>query len=458
MKTIDLLRMSFSSLMKRKLRTVLTVLGVIIGIASIVIMVSLGLGLRQQQMDMIEEYGGLKTINVREGNGGQSYSSQDSSNLDKKLDDSTVDLIGSLDYVEMASPILEFSAIAKTGGYTLNIYNGYGYKLDALNSMDWQFAEGEMPKEGDPLKFIYGNLILENFTDARDNYIYYDTGVLPDVDLMKAPMFTIFDTDAYYASQGSSGEISFGDADGGEQAAPKTPPKKYLIETAGVLYGTGPDDYRNYSNNVYCDLDALIPHLKKVFKGKAIPGQPTKKNGSPYKTIYYSEIMVRVDKVDNVKEVQKTIQDMGYEANSNNEWIEETKKTSQQQQAMLGGIGAVALLVAAIGIANTMMMSIYERTKEIGIMKVLGCDMGDIRSLFLIEAALIGFIGGVVGDILSFAVSMIINAVTGSKTSLIPIWLYAVGLGFAVFVGVAAGFFPSKRAMELSPLSAIRNE
>ena len=85
MKTIDLLRMSFSSLMKRKLRTVLTVLGVIIGIASIVIMVSLGLGLRQQQMDMIEEYGGLKTINVREGNGGQSYSSQDSSNLDKTL-------------------------------------------------------------------------------------------------------------------------------------------------------------------------------------------------------------------------------------------------------------------------------------------------------------------------------------------------------------------------------------
>ena len=458
MKTIDLLRMSFSSLMKRKLRTVLTVLGVVIGIASIVIMVSLGLGLRQQQMDMIEEYGGLKTITVTEGNGGQSYGTDDSKgSLDKKLDDSTVDLIRSLDHVEMASPVLTFSAIIKCGAYSLNVYNGYGYKLDALRDMNWQFSEGNLPKEGEPLKFIFGNLIKQDFRDARDNYVYYDTGVMPDVDLMKTPMFTVFDTDAYYAANGNHGfDGTPPDSEGPK--APTAPPKKYMIETAGVLYGEGPDDYRNYSGSVYCDIDALIPQLKKVFKGKAIPGQPTKKNGSPYKTIYYSQISVKVDKVDNVKEVQKTIQDMGYGADSNNEWIEETKKSSQQQQAMLGGIGAVSLLVAAIGIANTMMMSIYERTKEIGIMKVLGCDMTDIRHLFLIEAALIGFIGGVIGNILSFSVSMIINAVTNTNTSLIPFWLYAVGLGFAVFVGIAAGFFPSKRAMELSPLSAIRNE
>ena len=78
-------------------------------------------------------------------------------------------------------------------------------------------------------------------------------------------------------------------------------------------------------------------------------------------------------------------------------------------QAVLGGIGAVSLFVAAIGIANTMMMSIYERTKEIGVMKVLGCDMGNIRSMFLIESGFIGFMGGVLGALLSYGVSVIVN-------------------------------------------------
>ena len=84
-------------------------------------------------------------------------------------------------------------------------------------------------------------------------------------------------------------------------------------------------------------------------------------------------------------------------------------------QAVLGGIGAVSLLVAAIGIANTMMMSIYERTKEIGVMKVLGCSLENIRTMFLIEAGVIGFVGGVVGVALSYGVSAIINYISAGS-------------------------------------------
>ncbi len=465
MKISDLLHMSMSSLFKRKLRTILTVLGVVIGIASIVIMVSLGLGLNQQQMNMIEQYGGLKTITVTEGSssgGNGSGDSSSSTDLSKKLTDDTVNLIKSMDHAAIVSPVLDFDMIIRTGAYTYQSYGANGYTLEALEDMKWKFSEGELPKKGDPLKFIYGNLILQEFNDARGDAVYYSTGEVPDIDLMKDPLFVIFDTEAYMSTQNPEDESPFDagtvDEDGGSAAEPKTPPKKYIIPTAGVLYGDGPEDYKDYSYGVYCDIEPLIAQLKKVFRGKAIPGQPTKKNGQPYKEIYYSSIYVKADDVENVKDLQTQIQNLGYEASSNTEWIEQTKKTSEQQQAMLGGIGAVALLVAAIGIANTMMMSIYERTKEIGIMKVLGCDLGDIRSLFLIEAALIGMIGGVVGDLLSLSVSCIINSVTGEKTSLIPVWLYLIGLGFAVFVGVAAGFFPSKRAMELSPLTAIKNE
>ena len=113
-----------------------------------------------------------------------------------------------------------------------------------------------------------------------------------------------------------------------------------------------------------------------------------------------------------------------------------------------------------------MMMSIYERTKEIGVMKVLGCDLRNIRSLFLLEAGFIGFIGGVIGLVLSYSISFIINKfaanaqefMASSSISFIPLWLAALSLVFAVFVGMAAGFFPALRAMRLSPLAAIRTE
>lgn len=142
------------------------------------------------------------------------------------------------------------------------------------------------------------------------------------------------------------------------------------------------------------------------------------------------------------------------------------QKQYQSIQAVLGGIGAVSLFVAAIGIANTMMMSIYERTKEIGIIKVLGCGLGNIRTMFLTEAAFIGFIGGFFGLILSYFISFLINRFLAGAygygdmqtLSYIPLWLPFIALVFAVLVGMVAGFFPALRAMRLSPLAAIRNE
>ena len=124
---------------------------------------------------------------------------------------------------------------------------------------------------------------------------------------------------------------------------------------------------------------------------------------------------------------------------------------------MLGGIGAVSLLVAAIGIANTMMMSIYERTKEIGVMKVIGCGLFDIQQMFLIEAGMIGAFGGVTGLTLSLIVCIIINKVTGTVTAVVPLWMYPASIVFAIIVSMAAGYAPSKRAMSLSALEAIRS-
>ena len=154
------------------------------------------------------------------------------------------------------------------------------------------------------------------------------------------------------------------------------------------------------------------------------------------------------------------------------EYLNEMKKASNSIQIMLGGIGAISLVVAAIGITNTMMMSIYERTKEIGVMKVIGARLTDIKKMFLVEALVIGALGGLVGVIFSYLLSYILNKFGpqiagemfamlgggGGSVSVIPPWLAGAALLFSTIIGLLAGYFPARRAMGLSALTAIKTE
>lgn len=461
MTVIDLLKMSLSSLWRRKLRTVLTVLGVVVGTASIVVMISLGLGLNKASMEQIERYGGLTTINVYSNEDGYYYGggavavpesgAGAESSEPVRLSDAAIEMFSQIEHVEIASPVLSLYVMGKQGVWEGN-FNLKGMSLDALKKMNLELREGSLPKEGSPLELVYGNTVITDFYNGKTHQYYWETGELADVDFMKDPMFVVFDMDAYYSSK-------YGGTD--ENGAPIAAPKKYIVPACGLLAG-GPEDYNENSNSVFCDVEALKQELKKVFKGKAIPGQPTNKAGKPYKELYYNEAYIRVDDMKYVEEVQEQIRAMGFQASSNAEWMNQVQEQSRSIQAALGGIGAVALFVAAIGIANTMMMSIYERTKEIGVMKVLGCDMAAIRNMFLTEAGFIGLIGGAVGLVLSYGISAVINYVAraaySSGISYIPIYLALLALGFAVIIGMLAGLFPALRAMRLSPLAAIRNE
>ena len=465
MNKVDLLRMSLSSLWRRKLRTVLTVLGVVVGTASIVVMISLGLGLNKSSMEQIEQYGGLTTITVYPNESGYSYttysgggvmiesssSSDSSSNEPIRIDDAMMETLSQIEHVEVASPVLSIAALAKQGIWEGNIYIR-GMSQEALEKMNLEAAEGTIPTSEDELQLFYGNTVITNFYNARTQQYYWETGELPEVDFMNDPMFVIFDMDAYYNNK-------YGGTD--ENGTPVPAPKKYVVPACGVMAG-GEEEYGENSSYVLCNVNALKKQLTKAFKGKAIPGQPTNSAGKPYKEIYYDEAYIRVDDMDHVEEVQEQIRALGLQANSNVEWMNQVKEQSRSIQAALGGIGAVSLFVAAIGIANTMMMSIYERTKEIGVMKVLGCDLSAIRNMFLTEAGFIGLIGGAIGLVLSYIISAVINFVMkgmyASGISYIPIYLAVVALVFAVFIGMLAGLFPALRAMRLSPLAAIRNE
>ena len=176
----------------------------------------------------------------------------------------------------------------------------------------------------------------------------------------------------------------------------------------------------------------------------------------------YSEVLVKVDKMEEVQAVQQQIKDMGFRASSLTDQLASMQETTKMLRLVLGAIGAISMLVAAISITNTMVMSIYERTKEIGIMKVIGASLKDIRGLFLMEAAFIGFVGGLIGIVLSYLLSFIVNWVAAGQgstmQSAIPLWLALGAVVFATGVGVVAGYLPANRAMRLSALTAIKTE
>ena len=145
MRFLDLLRMSSSNLLRRKLRTVLTVLGVVIGTASIVVMVSLGLGLRKTTMDQIEESGGLTTINVYNYNNGSYAVSVDSSGSGEtgqveRINDEIVEQMGNIPHVEVASPVLDIYVKAKQGSYEGD-FSIRGMSYEALQSMNIEVGE-----------------------------------------------------------------------------------------------------------------------------------------------------------------------------------------------------------------------------------------------------------------------------------------------------------------------------
>ena len=424
-------------------------------------MISLGLGLNRSMMEQIEEYGGITTINVYGGDSGYygyevavAVDSDSEQQEPVRIDDAAIEAFSQMEHVELASPVLSIYVAAKQGVWE-NTFNIQGMSQEALHKMNLEVGEGTLPPEGEELQLFYGNTLIRDFYNAKTGQNPYwespdpENPQLADVDLMNDPMFIIFDMDAYWG----------GGTD--ENGNPLPAPKKYVVPACGVMAGK-PDEWSEYSYTALCDVEALKTQLRKVFKGKQIPGQPTNKSGKPYKEIYYDRAYIRVDDINHMEEVQEAIRGMGYQAESNAEWMEQTQEQSRSIQAALGGIGAVSLFVAAIGIANTMMMSIYERTKEIGVIKVLGCDMSAIRNMFLAEAGFIGLIGGVVGLALSYGISSIINFVAKETyyagISYIPFYLSGMAMIFAVIIGMMAGLFPALRAMRLSPLAAIRNE
>jgi putative ABC transport system permease protein len=169
------------------------------------------------------------------------------------------------------------------------------------------------------------------------------------------------------------------------------------------------------------------------------------------------------------------IQEMGYRSQTPMSFIKQMQNTFTMIQVVFGGIGAISLLVAAIGIANTMTMAILERTREIGLMKAIGATNRDILGIFLGEAASIGFVGGLLGTALGWGLGQAFNGIfAGALSGFFPIpsgpgatpvqmvntpvWLVVFAIGFSTLIGLVSGLYPSIRAAMMEPVVALKYE
>lgn len=187
----------------------------------------------------------------------------------------------------------------------------------------------------------------------------------------------------------------------------------------------------------------------------------------------YSNAIVKAESPELVIEITDQINTLGYMAYTPQSTVQSINSFFTVLQVIFGGVGAIALIVAAIGIANTMAMAILERTREIGLMKAIGATNKDVMSIFLGEAAGIGFIGGLGGVLVGWGASALLNIVAVSyyasqasenggtplsSVSSTPFWLPIFALVFATVIGLLSGLYPALRAATLVPVTALKYE
>ncbi|MCB8927832.1 MAG: ATP-binding cassette domain-containing protein [Ardenticatenaceae bacterium] len=183
----------------------------------------------------------------------------------------------------------------------------------------------------------------------------------------------------------------------------------------------------------------------------------------------YNGLTVQTTDLGAITAVSIQIEELGLQTQSLEAILNVANQVLGLMQALLGSVGGLALLVAALGVANTMMMAIYERTREIGVLKALGASAGEIRALFTVEAAMLGLLGGFFGLIFGTLLGRLVDwighrfliaeGITGiGQLSVVPPWLALGSLAFAAFIGIVAGLYPAARAARLDPVAALRHE
>lgn len=434
----DLLKMGAVNLWRRKSRTLLTALSMTIGVMCIIVLISVGLGYEKSYSESLAQMGSLTKIDV--------MPASDLGGKTALLNDTAVEQIKALNGVEAVTPVLQGTAYVKSGSY-INMVKLYGIDLSTASAFLLTPTVGEAPTEGQRMhpELMVTDDLGATFADPDNDWeTALDSDGNPLVDPLSDKLQLTFD----YSNL--SGEQK-ADSDG--RALPGG--KFYTLNITGLCSTIN----NSFTTAAFLDKSRLQEWLDD---NADFVGRKTEEELAQEKQtgVNYTLVWVKVKNVNDVQSIAKTIRDAGLSTYSLNDMLETVRTQSRQIQGMLGAIGAVAVLVSALCVANTMMMSINERTREVGVLKVLGTELSDIAKMFLTEALIVGVVGGIAGLALSFIMKALIPIIFADMDiqSVIPLWLAALGVVFSGFVALASALLPALKAMRISPNEAIRAE
>jgi putative ABC transport system permease protein len=404
-------------------RTALTTIGVVIGVAAIVILLSIAFGFEENVTEQLEGIGDIKEITVLRPMRGFGMGFQN--NETEILDDEAVKKIEALDGVQVVVPSLSASGTIEVGRYITSL-SLTGIHTEKGEDLDIGMDSGRFIRKKDKDVMVVGYKVAEVFVEKKT------LKKVEDLDIL-----------------GKKGEIVVTR----RNFEGETETKSFRVRIIGVMEEQGTQsDY-----NIYIPLETAADILEwQNFQSNLL-----KRQG-------YETLIVKAEDASKVNEITQKIVDMGYLAFSFKQILESLNQVFTLLQILLLGIGAIALIVAALGIINTMLMSILERTREIGIMKVIGASNTDVTRIFLMEALAIGALGGVGGVGLGYVLAHLIDILArmyvsqqgGATESIVimPLWLVVFAIGFAMCVGLIAGVYPARKAARLSPVEALRHE
>ncbi|MCK5537798.1 MAG: ABC transporter permease [Bacteroidales bacterium] len=391
----DSLKLSTRMFKTRPARTWLTIFGIGVGIAAVVVLVGLGYGLQGVLLEKIVFGEALLSLNV-----GTPPSKV------VIIDDKMLEEFAALDNIEAVEPMASFTSLVTLGDLTGSIML-QGARHSYFSYAGVIAAEGDLYTEGDKDKIAISAAVLKLFE------------IEPAEALGQRVKFKVFipkiDSEDVV-------EVPFS--------------REYVI--SAVI-----DDQAS--------LFAYIP-LTEFEDNFGIP--------------YYEKARVKVSSNEFLDAAEAQILDKGFMVTALSKTVDQANKIFQGIQAMLATFGGIALMVSAIGMFNTMTVTLLERTKEIGIMRTIGGSPAIIKTLFLTESVIMGFLGGVVGIGIGVGGGLTVNFLLNSvalKMGGTAIALFRFPLPFLLFIaafsavmGFSTGLFPAKRASSLNPLDAIR--
>jgi len=474
MKLLDLIELGFDNLRRTKLRTTLTTLGVVIGIGALTSMVSFGTGMQKNITDAFKAndlftsmFITSKEVNIEQVTEGNFEGIAEAwKRPATPLTDSTLTTIQQIPGVDIAFPEIRFPVKVQIDSHDTRT------TLQALPAMMGN-------------KKPFNQLMFGNF--FRD-----DTSKLIVIDWNTLKKMNIFIQDPEHPTKltledslrgmrtlhpdsiiGKSIKIVSAVLDGSQLAFN---PMQFLMNSGRSFFSESITEFKicgiHKKSSAFSDNQFRGGIIAPIKAAQNIPrlgfSNVWELLGSSGKEGTYSSLYLRVKRIEDMKPVRETIEKMRLHVFSISDQLEEIKRGFMIVDSLLGAVGTVALFVAALGIINTMVMSILERTREIGIMKAIGGSENEIRMIFFVEAATIGLIGAFFGLILGWIVTRIANVIANSQFLpkgeppvdffYFPLWLIFGAVAFSIVVSLAAGLYPANRAARVDPVKALRHD